>query len=116
MARIEKVWIAMHGKLSRGMSALDRELAMILVGPGDWIDTNSNKKWCVGCVFTFEEFLLFQRCYVDMNSNIEWFHISALDRELAMTLVGPGDWIDINSNKEWRMRCVFTLEEFLIYQ
>ncbi|KAK1575377.1 hypothetical protein Q3G72_004908 [Acer saccharum] len=33
MARIEKVWIAMHGRLSRGMSALDRDLATLLVGP-----------------------------------------------------------------------------------
>ena len=32
MARIGKIWIAMQGRLSRGMSALDRKLAMILVG------------------------------------------------------------------------------------
>ena len=32
MARIRKVQIVMHGRLPRGMSALDRELATLLVG------------------------------------------------------------------------------------
>ena len=49
MARIRKVLIAMQGRLSRGMSALDRELAMTLVGPGVWIDIDSNREWYMGC-------------------------------------------------------------------
>ncbi|KAK0593081.1 hypothetical protein LWI29_030446 [Acer saccharum] len=36
MARIGKVRIVMHWRLSRGMSALDSELATLLVGPGIW--------------------------------------------------------------------------------
>ena len=73
MARIGKVRIAMHGRLSRGMSALDRELAMALVGLGVWINIDSNRDWCMGCLVTLEEFLIFQRCCVDIESNIEWF-------------------------------------------
>ena len=73
MARIEKVQIAMQGRLSRGMSALDRELATILVGPGIWLDIDSNREWYMGCVCTLEEFLIFQQCCVDIDSNIEWF-------------------------------------------
>ena len=60
MARIGKVRISMHWRLSIGMSALDRELVTLLVGPGIWIDIDSNREWYMGCVCTFEEFLIFQ--------------------------------------------------------
>ncbi|KAK0580243.1 hypothetical protein LWI29_038475 [Acer saccharum] len=36
MARVGRTQIVMHGRLPRGMSALDRELAIILVGLGVW--------------------------------------------------------------------------------
>ena len=60
MARIRKVWIAMHGKLSRGMSALDRELATLLVGPDVWLNIDSNRECYMGCALALEEFLIFQ--------------------------------------------------------
>jgi len=75
MARIGKVRIVMHGRLSRGMSALDRELATLLVGLGVWIDIDSNRGWYMGCVCTLDEFLIFQRCWFGMESNICWFRI-----------------------------------------
>ena len=43
MTRIRKVQIAMHWRLSRGMSALDRELAYMMVGLGVWIDIDSKR-------------------------------------------------------------------------
>ena len=60
IARIGKVRIAMHGRLSRGMSALDRELATLLVGPTVWYDIDSNRVWYMGCVCMLEEFLIIQ--------------------------------------------------------
>ena len=62
MARIGKVWIAMHRRISRCMSALDRELAYILVGPGVWLDIESDRARYMGYVCTLEEFLIYQRC------------------------------------------------------
>ena len=59
IARIENVRIAMQGRLSRGMSALDKELAIILVGPDIWIDIDSNRGWYMGCVCTLEEIVIF---------------------------------------------------------
>ena len=50
----------MHERLTKDMSALDKELAMALVGLGDWIGIDSNKEWYMGCVCTLEEFLIFQ--------------------------------------------------------
>ena len=32
MARVGRIWIVMHGRLPEGMSALDRELALLLIG------------------------------------------------------------------------------------
>ena len=75
MAMIGKVRIAMHWRLSRSMSVLDRELATLLVGLGIWIDIDSNREWYMGCVCTLEEFLIFQQCWLDMESNIWWFRI-----------------------------------------
>ena len=67
--------MAMHGRPSRGMSAMDRELATILVDPCVWLDIDSNKEWYMGGVCTLEEFLIFQRCWFGMISNIWWLHI-----------------------------------------
>ena len=63
MARVGRTWIVMHGRLSRGKCALDRELAYILVGPGVWLDIESDRAGYMGCVCTLEEFLIFQRCW-----------------------------------------------------
>ena len=70
MARIGKVWIAMHLRLSRGMSALDKEFATLLVGPDVWLDIDSNGECCMGYALALEEFLIFQRCWFGMDSNI----------------------------------------------
>ncbi|KAK0581142.1 hypothetical protein LWI29_010459 [Acer saccharum] len=43
MARVGRTRIVMHGRLPRGMSALDRELAIILVGLGVWLDIDSKR-------------------------------------------------------------------------
>ncbi|KAK0606130.1 hypothetical protein LWI29_034406 [Acer saccharum] len=43
MARVGRTWIVMHGRLPRGKSALDRELANILVGLGVWLDIDSDR-------------------------------------------------------------------------
>ena len=43
MARVGRTRIVMHGRLPRGMSALDRELATLLVGLGVWINIESNR-------------------------------------------------------------------------
>ena len=59
MARIGKVQIAMHWRLSIGMSALDRELAYILVGLGEWLDIDSKRAGYTGCVCALEEFLIY---------------------------------------------------------
>ena len=63
MARVGRTWIVMQGRLSRGKCALDRELAYILVGPGVWLDIESDRAGYMGCVCTLEEFLIFQRCW-----------------------------------------------------
>ena len=52
MARVRRTRIVMHGRLSRDMSALDRELACILVGLGVWIDIDSKRAGYMGCVCT----------------------------------------------------------------
>ena len=70
MARIGKVQIAMHWRLPKGISALDRELASILVGLGVWIDIDSKRAGYIGCVCTLEEFLINHRCWFCMLSNI----------------------------------------------
>ena len=75
MARIRKVQIAMHGRLSRVMSALDREFATLLVGSGVWLDIDSNRECCMGCALALEEFLIFQRCWFGMDSSIRWLYI-----------------------------------------
>ena len=75
MARIKKVRIAMHYKFPRGMSALDRELAIVLVGLGVWLDIESDRVGYTGCVCTLEEFLIFNRCWFCVLSNIWWFRI-----------------------------------------
>ena len=50
MAKIGKVRIAMHWRLSRGMSVLDRELSTILVGLDVWLDIDSNREWYMRCI------------------------------------------------------------------
>ena len=65
----------MHRRLPRGMSALDRELACILVGLGLWIDIDSKRAGYMGCVCTLEEFLIYHRCWFCMLSNIWWLRI-----------------------------------------
>ena len=68
MARVGKVRIVMHWRLSSGMSALDRELAYILVGLGKWLDIDSKRMGYTGCVCTLEEFLIYHRCWLCMFS------------------------------------------------
>lgn len=63
MARVGRTWIVMHGRLSRGTCALYRELAYILVGPGVWLDIESDRAGYMGYVCTLEEFLIYQRCW-----------------------------------------------------
>ena len=75
MARVGTTWIVMQERLSRGKCSLYRELAYILVGPGVWLDIESDRAGYMGCVCTLEEFLIFQRCWLDMDSNIWWFRI-----------------------------------------
>ncbi|KAK0575058.1 hypothetical protein LWI29_033404 [Acer saccharum] len=43
MARVERTRIVMHGRLPRGKSALDWELAIVLVGLGVWLDIDSDR-------------------------------------------------------------------------
>ncbi|KAK0606981.1 hypothetical protein LWI29_007282 [Acer saccharum] len=43
MARVGRTRIVMRGRLPRGKSALDRELANILVGLGVWLDIDSDR-------------------------------------------------------------------------
>ena len=75
MARVGRTRIVMHGRLPRGKSALDRELANILVGLGVWLDIDSDRAGYTGCVCTLEEFLIFHRCWLGVLSNIWWFRI-----------------------------------------
>ncbi|KAK1571193.1 hypothetical protein Q3G72_013188 [Acer saccharum] len=49
MARVGRTRIVMHGRLPRGKSALDRELANILVGLGVWLDIDSDRAGYTGC-------------------------------------------------------------------
>ena len=53
MARIEKVRIIMHGRLPRGMSALHREAAIILVGLGIWFDHEISQLKTTGILTNF---------------------------------------------------------------
>jgi hypothetical protein len=75
MARVGRTWIVMQGRLSRGKCALDRELAYILVGPGVWLDIESDRAGYMGYVCTLEEFLIYQRYWLGMISNMWWFRI-----------------------------------------
>ncbi|KAK0585138.1 hypothetical protein LWI29_023904 [Acer saccharum] len=50
MARVGRTQIVMHARLPRGMSALDRELACILVGLDLWIDIDSKRAGYMGCI------------------------------------------------------------------
>ena len=75
MVRVGRTRIVIHGRLPRGMSALDRELATILVGLGVWIDIDSKISGYMGCVCTLDEFLIFHRCWFCMLSNIWWLRI-----------------------------------------
>ncbi|KAK0597200.1 hypothetical protein LWI29_022880 [Acer saccharum] len=58
MARVGRTRIIMHGRLPRGKSALDRELAIVLVGLGVWLDIESDRAGYTGGVCTLEEFLI----------------------------------------------------------
>ncbi|KAK0588377.1 hypothetical protein LWI29_000251 [Acer saccharum] len=51
MARVGRTRIVMHGRLPRGKSALDRELAIVLVGLGVWLDIDSDRAGYTGDVF-----------------------------------------------------------------
>ena len=75
MARVGRTRIVMHGRLPRGKSALDRELANILVGLGIWLDIESDRAGYTGGVCTLEEFLIYHRCWLCVLSNIWWFRI-----------------------------------------
>ena len=75
MARVGRTRIVMHGRLPRGKSALDRELAIVLVGLGVWLDIDSDRAGYTGCVCTLEEFLIYHRCWLSVLSNIWWFRI-----------------------------------------
>ncbi|KAK1567099.1 hypothetical protein Q3G72_008160 [Acer saccharum] len=75
MARVGRTRIVMHGRLSRGKSALDRGLANILVGLGVWLDIDSDRAGYTGCVCTLEEFPIYHRCWLSVLSNIWWFRI-----------------------------------------
>ncbi|KAK1557391.1 hypothetical protein Q3G72_023793 [Acer saccharum] len=57
MARVGRTRIVMHGRLPRGKSALDRELAIVLVGLGVWLDIKSDRAGYTGVVCILEEFL-----------------------------------------------------------
>ncbi|KAK0576900.1 hypothetical protein LWI29_025063 [Acer saccharum] len=48
MARVGRTRIVMHGRLPRGKSALDRELAIVLVGLGVWLDIESDRAGYTG--------------------------------------------------------------------
>ena len=75
MARVGRTWIVMQGRLSGGKCALYRELAYILVGPDVWLDIESDRAGYMGYVCTLEEFLIYQRCWLSMISNMCWFCI-----------------------------------------
>ena len=75
MARVGRTRIVMHGRLPRGKNALDRELAIVLVGLGVWLDIDSDIAGYMGGVCTLEEFLIYHRCWFCVLSNIWWFHI-----------------------------------------
>ena len=75
MARVGLIQIVMHGRLPRGMSASDKELATLLVSLGVWIDIDSKIAGYIGCVCTLKEFLIFHQCWFCMLSNIWWFRI-----------------------------------------
>ncbi|KAK0582299.1 hypothetical protein LWI29_023877 [Acer saccharum] len=66
MARVGRTWIVMHGRLPRGKSALDRELANILVGLGVWLDIESDRAGCVG--------LFPRQCLDPLALMLAWFH------------------------------------------
>ncbi|KAK1583046.1 hypothetical protein Q3G72_020564 [Acer saccharum] len=51
MARVGRTRIVMHERLPRGKSALDRELAIVLVGLGVWLDIDSDRAGYTGDVF-----------------------------------------------------------------
>ncbi|KAK0602869.1 hypothetical protein LWI29_037709 [Acer saccharum] len=68
MARVGMTRIVMHGRLPRGKSALDRELANILVGLGVWLDIDSDRAGYTGCVCTLEEFLIYHRFELHQSS------------------------------------------------
>ena len=73
MARVRRTQIVMHGRLSRGKDALDRELALLVVGLGVWIERESDRAGYIGYVCTLEESLIFHRCWFSELSNIWWF-------------------------------------------
>ena len=75
MARVWRTRIVMHGRLPRGMSVSDRELAIVLVGLGVWLDIDSDRTGYTGGVCTLEEFLIYHRCWFCVVSNIWWFRI-----------------------------------------
>ena len=75
LSRVGRTWIVMHGRLPRGKSALDRKLAIVLVGLGVWLDIDSDRAGYTGGVCTLEEFLIYHRCWLCVVSNIWWFRI-----------------------------------------
>ena len=83
----------MHGRLPRGKSALDRELAIVLVGLGVWLDIDSKRAGYTGGVCTLEEFLIFHRCWFCVLSNIWWFRIIEGSHTFQQ------DWVDLDSTR-----------------
>ena len=98
----------MHVRLSRGISVLDKELATLLVGTGVWYDIDSNRVWYMGCVCMLEEFLIIQRCWFGMESNIWWFRII---KRFCIFQQGLGRH-RLQQRVDHRL---VTFEEFLIY-
>ncbi|KAK0571532.1 hypothetical protein LWI29_017623 [Acer saccharum] len=65
MARVGRTRIVMHGRLPRGKSALDRELANILVGLGVWLDIDSDRAGYTGCTTSSSN------CFDDLFSSLD---------------------------------------------
>ncbi|KAK1568212.1 hypothetical protein Q3G72_021745 [Acer saccharum] len=68
MARVGRTRIVMHGRLPRGKSALDRELAIMLVGLGIWLDIESDRAGRPGTKQTSYEL------WKGKKPNVSYFH------------------------------------------
>ena len=68
-----------------------RELAYILVGPGVWLEIESDRAGYMGYVCTLEEFLIYQQRWFGMSSNRWWF------TSLRDFVSSNRDWVNIDS-------------------